>query len=101
MLCYIVGNAWTDPAYDNQGAVDFWWTHALISDTIRDGLLHDCNFSGVGPLATVEYGSTAELNKSKVEVTRRSHCTVHTGHIPLLHNGNAVCDLVKRWHADT
>lgn len=47
---FLVGNAWTDPGYDNEGAVDFWWTHALISDAVRDSLLHSCNFSGVGPL---------------------------------------------------
>lgn len=64
----IAGNAWTDPAYDNQGAVDFWWTHALISDTIRDGLLHDCNFSGIGPLASAHFGSPAEVAGSKVKV---------------------------------
>ncbi len=26
------GNAWTDAAVDNGGAVDFWWSHAMISD---------------------------------------------------------------------
>ena len=62
------GNAWTDASFDNEGAVDFWWTHALISDAVRDGLLHDCNFSGVGPLATSDLSRTLDLNKSKVEV---------------------------------
>ena len=70
LLCvYFAGNAWTDPAYDNQGAVDFWWTHALISDDIRNGLLHDCNFSGIGPLASVVHSSVDDLDKSKVEVS--------------------------------
>lgn len=73
MLCCAAGNAWTDAGYDNQGAVDFWWTHALISDSIRDSLLHDCNFSGIGPLATVEYSSVDNLDKSKVEVSQPSY----------------------------
>ena len=46
----LAGNAWTDAGFDNEGAVDFWWTHALISDDVRDSLLKSCNFSGVGPL---------------------------------------------------
>lgn len=45
-----IGNAWTDPYVDNRGAVDFWWSHAIISDGSRDSLLQSCNFSGVGPL---------------------------------------------------
>ena len=44
------GNAWTSTAVDNKGAVDFWWSHAIISDESRYGMLHSCNFSGVGPL---------------------------------------------------
>ncbi|KAL3160666.1 hypothetical protein ABBQ32_010583 [Trebouxia sp. C0010 RCD-2024] len=47
---FLIGNAWTDASFDNEGAVDFWWTHALISDDVRNSLLRSCNFSGVGPL---------------------------------------------------
>lgn len=63
------GNAWTDAGFDNEGAVDFWWTHALISDEVRDSLLHSCNFSGVGPLR--ESSSTAARleRNSKLEVS--------------------------------
>lgn len=63
-----VGNAWTDAGFDNEGAVDFWWTHALISDDVRDSLLHSCNFSGVGPLQQ-EARTAATLDRnSKLEV---------------------------------
>ena len=66
-LC--VGNAWTDPGFDNEGAVDFWWTHALISDEVRDSLLRSCNFSGVGPLQQ-EMLTAASLDRnSKLEVS--------------------------------
>lgn len=38
--------------------MDFWHSHALISDATRDGLLRACNFSTIGPLrAQVEDGS--------------------------------------------
>ena len=47
---FLVGNAWTDSAIDNKGAVSFWWSHALISDASYRGLLSTCNFSEVGPL---------------------------------------------------
>jgi len=64
-----VGNAWTDAGFDNEGAVDFWWTHALISDEVRDSLLHSCNFSGVGPLQQ-EARTAASLDRnSKLEVS--------------------------------
>ncbi|DBA70172.1 TPA: hypothetical protein ACH3X2_012218 [Trebouxia sp. C0005] len=64
---FLVGNAWTDPGFDNEGAVDFWWTHALISDEVRDSLLRSCNFSGVGPLQQ-EMLTAASLDRnSKLE----------------------------------
>ena len=44
------GNAWTDPIEDNKGAVDFWYSHALISEDTRDGIFAHCNFSRIGPL---------------------------------------------------
>lgn len=34
-----VGNAWTDAAVDNFGAVFYWWTHALVSDTTFHGVV--------------------------------------------------------------
>ena len=62
------GNAWTDAGFDNEGAVDFWWTHALISDDVRDSLLQSCNFSGVGPLRQSPLeGANLERN-GKLEV---------------------------------
>lgn len=45
-----VGNPWTDAATDNLGAVDFWWAHALISDTSAQGIKANCDFSRIGPL---------------------------------------------------
>ena len=64
-----VGNAWTDAGFDNEGAVDFWWTHALISDEVRDSLLHSCNFSGVGPLQQEALSAASLDRNSKLEVT--------------------------------
>ena len=55
------GNAWTDPIEDNKGAVDFWYSHALISEETRDGIFGQCNFSRIGPLqvsARVESAGT-------------------------------------------
>lgn len=46
----VVGNVWTDPPSDNRGALDFWFSHGLISFTVRDGLDKNCNFSYIGPL---------------------------------------------------
>lgn len=46
----LVGNAWTDANVDNFGAIFFWWTHALVSDSTFKGVVKNCNFSSVGPL---------------------------------------------------
>lgn len=54
-----VGNAWTMPAIDNKGAVDFWKTHALISETTWSGILQNCDFSNIGPLSEEKFGVSA------------------------------------------
>lgn len=48
-LC--AGNAWTDPTIDNPGAVEFWWSHGMISFDVREGIDANCDYSSVGPLA--------------------------------------------------
>ena len=68
MGCVPTGNAWTDARYDNEGAVDFWWSHALISDDVRDSLLHSCNFSGVGPLRQDTRAAGDLTRNGKLEV---------------------------------
>ena len=55
---WCAGNAWTDPEIDNRGAVEFWHSHAIISDEARTGLL-TCNFSDVGPLEAIPVLETA------------------------------------------
>ena len=45
----VAGDPLTDPDIDSRGAVEFWHSHAIISDEARTDLLA-CNFSGVGPL---------------------------------------------------
>ncbi|MEW5304504.1 MAG: hypothetical protein WDW36_007114 [Sanguina aurantia] len=47
---FLVGNPWTDAAIDNLGAVDFWQSHALLSDATALGIRSHCNFSYIGPL---------------------------------------------------
>ncbi|KAG2491396.1 hypothetical protein HYH03_010187 [Edaphochlamys debaryana] len=47
---FLVGNPWTDTSIDNLGAVDYWWSHALISDPTANGIRANCNFSRIGPL---------------------------------------------------
>jgi len=47
---FLAGNPWTFMPIDNRGAVDYWWTHALISDESYNGIVANCNFSDIGPL---------------------------------------------------
>ncbi len=44
------GNAWTDAAVDNRGAVQFWHSHGIISFSTQEGINDKCNFSVIGPL---------------------------------------------------
>ncbi|KAL3160668.1 hypothetical protein ABBQ32_010584 [Trebouxia sp. C0010 RCD-2024] len=76
---FLIGNAWTDAGFDNEGAIDFWWTHALISDEVRDSLLQSCNFNGVAPLqqrpltpGSLEHDSKAEECLNAIAKTQHS-----------------------------
>ncbi|GFR42849.1 hypothetical protein Agub_g3807 [Astrephomene gubernaculifera] len=57
---FMVGNPWTDATIDNLGAVDYWWSHALISDQTALGIRTNCNFSRIGPLDPHPAHSDAE-----------------------------------------
>jgi len=46
-----VGNAWTNAQLDNEGAVDMWYTHAIISEETYYGFYNNCDFSSIGPLS--------------------------------------------------
>ena len=77
---YDAGNAWTDPVEDNKGAVDFWYSHALISEDTRDGIFGQCNFSRIGPLqvsARVE-SENSNVRPSLVHAALSSSCKAHS-----------------------
>ncbi|KAI3947637.1 hypothetical protein MKX01_034302 [Papaver californicum] len=40
-----IGNAWIDFETGLNGMYDFFWTHALISDEVNQGIQVNCNFS--------------------------------------------------------
>ncbi|XP_031481045.1 serine carboxypeptidase 24-like isoform X1 [Nymphaea colorata] len=42
---FLVGNPVMDSNYDNIGTVNYWWSHALISDATYKSILKFCNFS--------------------------------------------------------
>ncbi|KAK6129139.1 hypothetical protein DH2020_037117 [Rehmannia glutinosa] len=41
---FMVGNAVTDNYYDNLGTVNYWWSHAMISDKTYKQLMSTCDF---------------------------------------------------------
>ncbi|KAL3624051.1 Serine carboxypeptidase-like 25 [Castilleja foliolosa] len=41
---FMVGNAVTDNHYDNLGTVNYWWSHAMISDKTYKQLMSTCDF---------------------------------------------------------
>jgi serine carboxypeptidase-like clade 2 len=71
LVGYQVGNAWTNAELDNEGAVDMWLTHALISQATYDGFYAHCNFSEIGPLTA----SDSELSNSSSQLLRDPLCS--------------------------
>lgn len=41
---FMVGNGVTDDYYDSIGTIQYWWSHALISDTTYNAIMKNCNF---------------------------------------------------------
>ncbi|CDP08507.1 unnamed protein product [Coffea canephora] len=44
-----IGNGEYDIETQNRGTYDYYWTHALISDEIHQGIVSNCNFSSADP----------------------------------------------------
>ena len=42
--------------------MDFWYSHALISEDTRDGIFGQCNFSRIGPLQVAARVESASSN---------------------------------------
>jgi hypothetical protein len=53
---FAIGNPWTDPGADNQGAVEFWFSRNIISRRSYDALNQVCDYKHMGPLGSVAYG---------------------------------------------
>jgi len=47
---FMAGNAWTYMPIDNYGAINTWWTRALVPQTAANSITQLCNLSDVGPL---------------------------------------------------
>jgi len=47
---FMAGNPWTFMPIDNIGAVNTWWTRALVPKAATDDILFLCDLSNVGPL---------------------------------------------------
>lgn len=63
-----IGNAYVDDETENTGMYDFFWTHAIISDEIHDGIISNCNFTEAGTIteACAKYQSQAFAAKSNI-----------------------------------
>eukprot|EP00890_Picochlorum_soloecismus_P004864 jgi/Picsp_1/5379/NSC_02740-R1_protein len=47
---FFVGNALTVPEKDSSGAVEFWFTHGMISLSSYNGIMENCDFAEIYPL---------------------------------------------------
>lgn len=45
-----VGNAWSDAYYDNRGSIEYFHSHALISDETYEALLANCDLAHEFPI---------------------------------------------------
>lgn len=87
---FLVGNAWTDASIDNEGALDFWWAHAMVSDESLTSIKKLCDFSIIGPLA---------MYKKQASLSRAHHLAGISPRSPAPHHpylqystGNDACD---------
>ncbi|MCD7446108.1 hypothetical protein HAX54_037315 [Datura stramonium] len=61
------GNALLDHETKNSGSYDFYWTHALMSDEVHEGIVLNCNFSAETTSdACKEYISQAVLSQGNI-----------------------------------
>ncbi|KAJ0935740.1 putative carboxypeptidase D [Helianthus annuus] len=63
-----IGNPYVDNETGNTGMFDYFWTHAIISDEIHEGIISNCNFS-VGAIITDacnDYQNQALAAKSNI-----------------------------------
>ena len=42
-----IGNAYVDQLTQYSGSYDYYWSHALLSDEIHEGITINCNFSAI------------------------------------------------------
>lgn len=72
---FFVGNALTVPEKDSSGAVEFWFTHGMISISSYNGIMENCDFAEIYPLKS----SADEMLKATTEPTdgekRRKRCS--------------------------
>ncbi|KAJ0935738.1 putative carboxypeptidase D [Helianthus annuus] len=63
-----LGNAYVDDETENAGMYDYFWTHAIISDEIHEGIISNCNFSEGATItdACNDYENQAFAAKSNV-----------------------------------
>ncbi|KAL4857619.1 Serine carboxypeptidase 24 [Chlorella vulgaris] len=71
---FLVGNALTDAETDSRGALDFWWSHGIVSTETVEGVQHNCDFAAIDPLlqGVDEEGAEGALYVSAVEQPLRT-----------------------------
>jgi len=57
---FMAGNPLTDTAIDNRGALEFWYTHGIISTATFEGISKYCDFNTIGPLLASNTGMGTE-----------------------------------------
>ncbi|KAK9077275.1 hypothetical protein SSX86_005612 [Deinandra increscens subsp. villosa] len=63
-----IGNAYVDDETANTGMYDYFWSHAIISDEIHEGIISNCNFTEAGNITTAcdDYQGQARAARSNI-----------------------------------
>ncbi|KAK3025249.1 hypothetical protein RJ639_044597 [Escallonia herrerae] len=51
-----IGNAIIDDETTTMGKVDYYWSHALISDELYRGIISNCNYSSPSEICRAYFG---------------------------------------------
>ncbi|KAK4340262.1 hypothetical protein RND71_041724 [Anisodus tanguticus] len=61
------GNAFIDIETQNRGSYDFYWSHALVSDEVHEGIVLNCNFSAPSLSdSCYEYKKQADFSRGDI-----------------------------------
>lgn len=67
MVNFFSGNAYIDIETQNSGSYDYYWSHAIVSDEVHEGIVLNCNFSAESLSETcLKYKKQADFSRGDI-----------------------------------